>query len=439
MKQLRLLCLVFATLLILGASGFAQPSDLHEIGRRRIDELVRWAKSLESSRHAAFDRAQAALTHADGALVMSKKEEDPVAAAVANEALKKDLHNAAKAQLLWDLSRETVRLTEAFAKDWKGSDTFLFAPVNIKGTVLIKTKAGVRPFNGTYVMQTGDTVTTGPDSSVFLRTPEGHLIMVRENSTFTLGRQAGRLESAILSIIKGDVHVERPRVPSPTVRGSNDETLYRAVQFVVATKGTEFEMSVDPDHGGRLVPISGIMEMSAVADAPASALDAAWKLDASQAAYEAPQGTGLARVAAVMGDASITGSGDHSQPAAAGDALAAGQQVQTGVGGFVLLDLTEGQRVVLAPGSRLSAGANAKSGAAYYALKDGRARFWGTGAAVAARILTPNSVTEPRASRYEIGLRDGGAADFSIGGGTITITAVKSKLDQSKLNEWWEP
>lgn len=437
MKALRLSCLALGALAFLARSGFGlDAAGLHEKGRRQIEEAVQWAKDLESKRHADFDRAEAVLWQAQVAQMEARKEEDFAALSVANEAEKKALTDVARAKALWDLAEESVRLAEAVAKDWNYSETFLFSPVNVKGSVEIKTKNSVRPFNGVYTFHRGDTITTGPNSSLSIRSPQGHIIVIPENSTFTIDSEPGWIEGVIFRLIKGRIHINRPNQPPNAILGSNDEPLYRTARAVAAVRGTEFEMAVDTENNNHFIPIAGIVELSAVPGTPEQIT--AWALDAAQTAYQAPSGMALARVSAVSGEASITASDETSRPAGVGDPVAAGQQVKTGAGGFVLLDLVDGQRAVLAPGSRLSAGAHSKSGAAYYALKTGRARFWGTGEAVGTRILTPNSVAEPRATQYEIGLGEGGVADFSISGGTLTITAVKSRLDLSKIDQWWE-
>jgi hypothetical protein len=235
--------------------------------------------------------------------------------------------------------------------------------------------------------------------------------------------------------LAGEIHYLRTHGPGSDERSRPRDLRYRTSYTVSAVRGTEFELHNAPGRPDIFIPIDG--KISLTATAAAKSLPALPGGLEKKEAWVALASGSLARVSEVRGSVRIRTASGSVVSADPATSLQAGDEIQTGAGSSVLVDLADRYQMALGSDSRLTAVSERASGKPLYAIRKGAAHIWGNGE-TGPTFVTPNTVEIPRAREFEITVAENGLARVALREGSLEISAVASRLDRSKLDPWWE-
>ncbi len=419
--------------------GAAPPPDVKTKALAWLAAVAAAATDELTTAQADLVKANTAVQESEKAVTASREEQNPTLESRATAALATARTEAANAQArIAKAQAKVAKLKQVTADAAPGATGFA---LETKGTATILTNGQSKPWNGSpAALSPGDTISVGNGGRLVMAFDDGHEVTLNENTVFQFvpkpnaNADAPLLDRALGYLRKGVMRVNNRFQPRRThaevnaVRASID---YRTPAAVAAVRGTDFQLKATEGQPTRFIPLSGEVEIGADATGLKGYAPVAWWPTAA-----ASPATAIKDVAvlAMTGKVSIEHAG-AKRPAAAGQTVATGDHILVEDQAGVVLKTVDGHRIAVGAASRLDIGVDPASKGAVYVLRKGRMHVWGDGAKTNARFLTPNSVAAGAAKEFEVSIGEGGTAEYLPLDGSLTVTAVASRLDWSKLPE----
>ena len=320
---------------------------------------------------------------------------------------------------------------------------------NLRGNVTIKRRDGKQQVSlGTEVLLAGDEVQTN-QGQVEIVSRDGSILHFGPDSTFRvplfpappLPEPTTQESPSTWELLKGKLHLGRGSVLDQALGESHSAVSTPAA--VLGVRGTEFDLAADENGLALLTPYSGTVELTAKPDGiDQSRLPRWWKIEGAEPVKSPLPEEALMRVSFVRGDVRVRKAADPLPRAVSnGDLVESGTVLTTGAGSLAEVQLAGGLLATLRAGTVLEARLKSDSGQPLYKLSAGTMH---AGSAVPAPpgkapiFVTPNAVVAEEGAEFDLSVDEAGVTTLTLYSGKVTASAQMERLDQTKLDRWWD-
>lgn len=300
-----------------------------------------------------------------------------------------------------------------------------------KGYDTVVTEEG--PYN---TFQPGDVIETN-QGFVEIVQRDGTILQFGPNSKFKVPFPGG---DSGWELFKGKLHLIKAKI-----KGFLMPTQIYTPTVIVAVRGTEFDLKVDENNLTHFVPHSGKAVLTARPERINRDKVNRWWERGKKTRLPKPLPEGrFLRVTFIKGKVQIKRIGESRwERFSHGDTLAVGETLKTGKNGFVQIELRG--ELVGAIGANAILEVSQKK-----ATKQPLFGLWQGKLYIKDKLkkemrkekqpifVTPNTVCIVQGTEFEVFVDENDVSHFTPYSGTLEIIAQMEKLDQTKINRWWD-